>query len=183
MSTKHLSEILMTSAKTFILVASLLIVGLLSSCDGPTPNNPPISSCISFRIVNLTPDVVPTDELHVQVRRVETGQYHDLSEYQKGNEIVLRIGKRMSPTPQPPVQDPAPWSHQRETFEADILVSRGDKLVGTIRAQMETTEYNYNKVTRLISYTGFKSVELFLPPHQKVDSEQFWYYTTFRVKF
>lgn len=137
----------MTSAKTFTLVASLLILGLLSSCDGPTPNKPPIASCISFRIVNLTPDVVPTDELHVQVRRVETGQYHDLSEYQKGNEIVLRIGTMMSPTPQPPVQDPAAWSHQKETFEADILVSRGDKLVGTIRAQMETTEYNYNDVT------------------------------------
>lgn len=173
----------MISTKTFTIVASLLIVGLLSSCNGPTPNQPPISSCISFRIVNLTHEVVPTGELHIQVRRVETGQYHDLSEYQKGNEIVLRIGRRMSPSPQSPVQDPAPWSHQKETFEADILVSRGDKLVGTIRAQMETTEYNYNKVTRLISYTGFKSVEFFLPPHQKVDSEEFWYYTTFRVKF
>ena len=48
---------------------------------------------------------------------------------------------------------------------------------------METTEYNYNDVTRLISYTGFKSVELFLPRYQKLDSEEFWYYTTFRVKF
>lgn len=173
----------MISTKTFTIVASLLIVGLLSSCKGPSPNHPPIASCISFRIVNLTPDVVPTEELHIQVRRVETGQYHDLSEYHKGNEIVLHIGTRMSPTPQPAVQDPAPWISQREIFEADILVSRGDKLVGSIRAQMETTEYNYNQVTRLMSYTGFKSIELFLPPHQKVDSEVFWYYTSFKVKF
>lgn len=170
----------MTSIKTFIVIC-LLAIGLLSSCEGnPNMRGP---ARINFRIVNLTPEIIPTEDLHVYLQNAESRQYYEFSEFKKDNGIMLTMGARTSPSPQPAVKDPASWFGQEEVFVTNILVYRSDELLGSIKAQMETTKRNHNRVTQLISYTGFKSVELVLAPHPKEPSDEYWYYDSFKIKF
>lgn len=174
----------MTSNK-FIYLICLFLTILSSSCNRHTPNlrGP---QCVDFKVVNLTPDIIPTEELRILVQNDKTHQYFEFSQYTNKNNIFVVVGREMFSTPQPPAENESAlsswWSHE-ELYTINILVFRGNKYVGVIKTQMETTKYNYNHITRNFSYTGFKSVVLDSPPHKNEPLDPNWSSTTYRIEF
>lgn len=70
---------------------------LFSACSrqenvvGPMP--------IWFKILNLTPENFPTEDIRLQIENVNSRGYHEFSQYAKGNIISVEMGAKVLEIP------------------------------------------------------------------------------------
>lgn len=155
----------------------ILLSIALSSCDrvGVQDQTPPCP--IRLSIINQTPEKINSENIYVQARNVETKEYYSFNRYVEGNKLSLTIGSLMSATPQESVLDPGAWFGVESKSVVDLLLyDEAKKPLGTIRVKWETTKRNANRITEMVSYTGFSFVEL--EPMKSATHER-----TFDIKF
>ncbi|WP_455523615.1 hypothetical protein [Porphyromonas endodontalis] len=128
---------------------------LFSACSrredvvGPMP--------IWFKILNLTPENFPTEDIRLQIRNVNSRGYHEFSQYAKGNIISVEMGGEGSRDPMFAIPEGKvrPWLGYVSKFSVDVkFFDKEGTLRGSIRLAAETTKKNYNRIVAVLECSG-----------------------------
>lgn len=128
---------------------------LLSACSKRENSTPPRP--IRFKILNLTPENFPTEDIHLQIRNVNSRGYHEFSQYAEGNTISVEMGGEGSRDPMfaIPQGEVRPWFGYVSKFSVDVkFFDKENVLRGTVRLAAETTKKNNNRIVAVLECSG-----------------------------
>lgn len=112
---------------------------------------------IRFKILNLTPENFPTEDIRLQIENVNSRGYHEFSQYAKGNIISVEMGSEGSRDPMFAIPEGKvrPWLGYVSKFSVDVkFFDKEGTLRGSIRLAAETTKKNYNRIVAVLECSG-----------------------------